>query len=224
MQTVIITGASRGIGFALTQYYVRRGDHVIALCRAPSVALQNSGADILADVDVSNPSCIERLPERLKPLLRNNTIDILINNAGIMYDDFMGELDHSLLLDQFRVNAVAPVLVSASLLSLMGRGSKIAMITSRMGSIADNSSGGFYGYRMSKAALNAASVSLAQDLAPQGIIVAILHPGFVQTDMVGGSGNLTAQQAAMALAQRIEEYSLGSSGLFRHSDGQLLPW
>ena len=106
----------------------------------------------------------------------------------------------------------------------MKHGSKIAMITSRMGSMADNGSGGYYGYRMSKAALNAASVSLAYDLADAGIIVAILHPGFVQTDMVGGAGHITPDESAQALIQQIDDYQLANTGQFRHSNGETLPW
>jgi len=98
------------------------------------------------------------------------------------------------------------------------------MITSRMGSVADNSSGGRYGYRMSKAALNIAAVSIAHDLHPKGVSVAIIHPGLVGTQMIGGFGDITPDQAASRIRQRIEELSLETSGTFWHSNGDVLPW
>ena len=106
----------------------------------------------------------------------------------------------------------------------MTPGAKVALITSRMGSIADNSSGGSYGYRMSKAALNAAGRSLAIDLAARGIAVGLLHPGYVRTDMTGGSGNVEASEAAAMLVARIDELDAAKSGSFRHANGEELPW
>lgn len=97
-------------------------------------------------------------------------------------------------------------------------------MTSRMGSIEDNDSGGRYGYRVSKAGLNAAGKSLAVDLKDRGIPVAILHPGFVKTDMTGNNGDITAEQAAHRLVQRMDELNLGNTGTFWHSDGSVLPW
>jgi len=103
-------------------------------------------------------------------------------------------------------------------------GAKIALVTSRMGSIADNDSGGSYGYRMSKAALNAAGVSLARDLQARGIAVAILHPGYVRTDMTGHSGLIDVDEAVNGLLERIDELNLDNSGSFWHRNGELLPW
>ncbi|MAL84047.1 MAG: short-chain dehydrogenase, partial [Idiomarina sp.] len=125
---------------------------------------------------------------------------------------------------QFEVNALAPLRVTEALLPNLKEGSKVAMITSRMGSIADNGSGSRYGYRMSKAALNAAGKSLSLDLKDQGISVVLLHPGFVQTDMVNHAGDIPAETAAERLIQRIDELSLDTTGQFFHSNGEGLPW
>ena len=122
------------------------------------------------------------------------------------------------------MNALAPLRVTEALLPNLKEGSKVAMITSRMGSIADNGSGSRYGYRMSKAALNAAGKSLSLDLKDQGISVVLLHPGFVQTDMVNHAGDIPAETAAERLIQRIDELSLDTTGQFFHSNGEGLPW
>lgn len=125
---------------------------------------------------------------------------------------------------QFEVNAVGPLRITEALLDNMKTGSKIGMITSRMGSMSDNTSGGHYGYRMSKAALNAAGVSLARDLNRRGIAVAMLHPGFVQTRMVEFNGDIGPEVAAERLAKRLAELNLTNSGTFWHSKGDVLPW
>ena len=119
---------------------------------------------------------------------------------------------------------LGPLRVTHSLLPALKDGAKVALITSRMGSIADNDSGGSYGYRMSKAALNAAGVSLAQDLAARGIAIAILHPGYVRTDMTGQSGLIDTDESVAGLLQRINELNAQNSGTFWHTNGEVLPW
>lgn len=221
-KTVVITGANRGIGLALTKHYRNRGYNVYAACRKASEELQDSGAHVVDKVDVAS----ELGRERLQSALKDQHIDILINNAGILQTEVLGAVAANAdnLRSQFETNAIAPLLVTECLLDNLGEGSKVAMITSRMGSIEDNTSGGHYGYRMSKAALNAASKSLSVDLKNRGIAVAVLHPGFVSTEMVGGQGDITATQAAERLIQRIEELTLETTGSFRHSNGDALPW
>jgi NAD(P)-dependent dehydrogenase (short-subunit alcohol dehydrogenase family) len=125
---------------------------------------------------------------------------------------------------QFEVNALAPLRLTALLAPQFTRGAKLALITSRMGSIADNTSGSYYGYRMSKAALNAAGRSLAHDLAPRGVAVVLLHPGYVQTPMTGGRGDVDAATAASGLLARIDELTPATSGSFVHANGSPLPW
>lgn len=219
-KTILITGTNRGIGLAFVQEYVRRGDRVFAVCRQSSSELDESGAEVIAGVDVSKSNSITKLQEQL----RGVPIDVLINNAGILKDEPLGSINYQTVLEQFQVNALGPLRLTEALLGNLAKGAKVALITSRMGSIADNSSGGRYGYRMSKAALNMAGMSLARDLQPRGIAVAILHPGYVQTAMVGFGGDITAEEAARRLIARIDELDLGRSGGFWHSNGERLPW
>ncbi len=220
MANVVITGASRGIGLALCQLYKARGDAVVAVCREPSPELTALGVEVFDGVDVTSPDA----GQRVASALAGRRVDVLINNAGVFGNNTLGSIDFDDVLRQYMVNAVAPLRLTEALVALMGEGGKVAMITSRMGSITDNSSGGYYAYRMSKAALNAAGVSLARDLAPRGIAVALLHPGFVQTRMVGFAGDITPEQAANGLAARIDELAVASSGGFWHSNGASLPW
>ena len=125
---------------------------------------------------------------------------------------------------QFEVNAMGPLRVCHALLPQMGPGSKIGIVTSRMGSIADNTSGSRYGYRMSKAAVNMAGVSLAHDVRERGISVALLHPGYVRTGMTGGHGHVEAEEAATGLLARMDDLDLSTSGSFWHANGEMLPW
>jgi NAD(P)-dependent dehydrogenase (short-subunit alcohol dehydrogenase family) len=218
--TVLITGANRGIGLALAVRYRQQGCRVIAVCRHRSAALVETGAKIIAGIDVA---CVDDI-ERLSDQLQTESVDILINNAGILSADEFGNINYDRVIEQFIVNAVGPLRITEALAGQLHDGAKVALITSRMGSIADNSSGGSYGYRMSKAALNAAGMSLHQDLKARKIAVGIFHPGYVQTDMVGGRGDISAAQCADRLVQRIAELKLDNSGSFWHSNGEILPW
>ena len=220
MATIVITGANRGIGLALTRQYLSRGDKVYGLCRGASEELKTSGADVIEGVDVGDAGS---LTTALKPL-EGVRIDVLINNAGVLGREEFDQIDPASIEHQFRVNALGPLLVSQHLSAQLSKGSKVAMITSRMGSMADNGSGGYYGYRMSKAALNAAGVSMARDLAERGIAVVLLHPGYVQTEMVNHGGDISAEDAAARLIKRIDELELDGSGSFRHANGDSLPW
>lgn len=219
-KTVLITGANRGIGLALTNLYQQRGERVIAVCRNSSEALAATGAHVIAGIDVTAPDSIQQL----KKALAGKPIDILINNAGILRNETLDDLNYADIHQQFLVNAIAPLRVVDALQANLKAGSKLALITSRMGSIADNSSGGFYGYRMSKAALNAAGKSLAMDLAERDIAVAILHPGFVATEMVGYAGDVSPEQAASNLIARIDALNISNTGTFWHANGEVLPW
>lgn len=220
MKTALITGANRGIGLALCKTYIAQGWKVIGVCRTASPELTESGARVIAGVDVSDAPALAQLADTLG----GKSIDLLINNAGIFLNETLGKIDYDNIQQQFLINAEAPLRVTEALLGNLNTGAKIAFITSRMGSIADNGSGGYYGYRMSKAALNAAAMSLARDLKPRGIAVAILHPGFVQTAMVNFGGDISADESAQRLRQRIEGLTLDNSGTFWHSNGDVLPW
>ena len=223
MKTVLITGANRGIGLALAQVHAGRGDRVIAACRQASDELARTGAGIEAGVDVGDDAAVADLARRLDGV----RLDVLWLNAGIMARNSLGSIDAAgfdSARHQFEVNALGPLRVAQALLSNLGAGSKIGIITSRMGSIADNGSGGSYGYRASKAAVNAIGKSLAVDLKPRAIAVQLLHPGFVATELVGGRGDLSPAQAAQQLVQRIDALELAQTGTFLHGNGSELPW
>jgi len=217
---VVITGANRGIGLAMATIYKAQGDNVYALCRQTSVALDELGVTIISDVDIATDQGLDVMTNALS----NIKLEVLICNAGILRDEQLSQLNISTIREQFEVNALAPLRVVEGLLTNMSSGSKIAMITSRMGSIADNGSGGRYGYRMSKAALNAAAMSIAKDLEPENIAVGIYHPGYVQTDMVNNGGDIPADVAADRIIKLIDSLTIDESGVFRHSNGEILPW
>ncbi len=224
-QTVVITGTSRGIGLAMTRIFKQRGCKVFALCRQSSDALNALNVNVIEGIELSTPQGIIEAQSALAGI----TVDLLINNAGILRNEQLNSLDSHSILEQFTVNALAPLLLSEALLLNLTAGSKIAFITSRMGSIADNESGGYYGYRMSKTALNSAAVSLAQDLKKRNISIGIYHPGYVQTDMVNSDGNLihgdiSAKEAAQRLIHLTDEQTMANSGTFKHANGQSLVW
>jgi NAD(P)-dependent dehydrogenase (short-subunit alcohol dehydrogenase family) len=220
MQNVLVTGANRGIGLELCRSFQRRGDAVIAVCRKPSPELTALAVRAIGGVDVTRDDSIASLVRALE----ETRIDILIHNAGILRSESLGTISYDSVREQLETNALGPLRLTERLLPLLASGSKIALMTSRMGSIADNTSGSMYGYRMSKAALNMAGASLAHDLRSRGIAVVILHPGYVRTEMTGGHGNVEPSDAARQLAARIDELTLATSGRFLHANGEVLPW
>lgn len=219
MARVVITGANRGIGLELARQLEDRGDEVIALCRKASPELRELQARVFEDVDVTNSEALETVSRELG----DTKVDILINNAGIMLSEPFPELDFDKIRKQIEVNALGPLRVTCIMQDHMPSGSKLILVTSRMGSIGDNGSGGYYGYRMSKAALNMAGVNLAHDLHDRKIAVAVLHPGMVATRMTGEHG-IPAEEAARGLIARIDELTLETSGSFWHANGERLPW
>jgi NAD(P)-dependent dehydrogenase (short-subunit alcohol dehydrogenase family) len=210
MGIAVVTGANRGIGLELVRQLKARGADVVGVCRARSPELEALGVRVECGIDVTEPAY--------------DDIDLLIQNAGVLLADSLEDLDPARVRAQFEVNAVAPLFLTRALAPRLRAGAKIALITSRMGSIGDNGSGGYYGYRMSKAALNAAGVSLAHDLKPRGIAVVILHPGSVRTGMTGGQGMIGAQESVRGLLQRIDELRVETTGRFLHQNGDVLPW
>lgn len=218
--SILITGANRGVGLALARHYQGAGWEVIGVCRSASYELAEVAERVIEGIDVTSAEDVARLAGELE----GKSLAVLINNAGRMHDERLGELDFDTIREQMEANAYAPLRVVEALLGNLGDGSKIANVTSRMGSIADNDSGGRYGYRASKAALNAFGKSLAIDLAPRGIAVAQLHPGYVSTRMTGFGGLITPEEAAAGIAERIDELTLETSGSFWHSNGDPLPW
>ena len=224
-KTIVITGANRGIGYAMAKICQQRGDSVYALCRQSSAQLDALGVNVVAQVDIATQAGIDTAVSALSSI----NIGLLINNAGILRDEQLSDLNQQTIIEQFNVNALAPLCLSHALLGNLSADSKIGLITSRMGSITDNTSGGRYGYRMSKAALNIAAVSLARDLSAENIAVGIYHPGYVQTEMVNSdgvlnNGDISADVAAERLITLMDNLTMADSGVFKHSNGETLPW
>ena len=226
MATVLITGASRGLGLEFCRQYAAEGWQVLACCRNPEMA------DKLADIpqvrvfplDVSDFAQIDKLAAQLQ----DTAIDVLINNAGIYGDSprhGFGQLDYAAWTQTLTINTQAPVKMAEAFLPHLQRGDKkmLVSISSQMGSIADNGSGGSILYRTSKAALNAAMKSIAIDLADQGIGVLVLHPGWVKTDMGGPNALIDAQQSVAGMRQVIAQFTLAQSGSFLKYDGSTYP-
>ena len=221
MAIAIVTGSNRCIGLALTQRLLGRGDQVLAACRKPSPELLGLGVEVVSGVDVATDGGVAALSDAVG----EREVALLINNAGILvWGDGLGKLNLDGMRRQFEVNTLGPLRCTDALRPRLVQGAKVAFITSRMGSIEDNSSGGAYGYRASKAALNIVAKSLAIDLKPAGVAVAILHPGMVKTDMVGPHGQVEPAEAARGLLARIDELTLDTSGGFWHANGEPLPW
>jgi NAD(P)-dependent dehydrogenase (short-subunit alcohol dehydrogenase family) len=219
LATVLLTGCNRGIGLQICKQLTARGDDVIAVCRSVSDELQSSGARVIAGIDVADGACMPALQEAVG----KQRIDVLINNAGILRRDALGELDYEEMTQQFRVNTLGPLRVTEALLNNLAEGSKVIIVSSRVGSIEDNASGGNYGYRASKTAVNQIGTNLKHDLLPRGIAVGLLHPGLVATEMSGGQG-IAPADSARGLIQRIDGLNLENSGSFWHAEGYELPW
>jgi NAD(P)-dependent dehydrogenase (short-subunit alcohol dehydrogenase family) len=221
MATCLVTGASRGIGYEYCRQLKERGEDAIAVCRTPTSELKDLGIQIVSDIDITSDEDVAKLAQHLA----DTPLDLLINNAGILERVSLDDLDFDSIRKQFEVNALGALRVTRALLSNLHDGSKVVIMTSRMGSIGDNTSGGSYGYRMSKAALSMAGKSLAHDLQPQGIAVAVLHPGLVQTRMTNfSSSGITPAESVQNLLDRIDQLNLENTGTFWHAKGEELPW
>jgi NAD(P)-dependent dehydrogenase (short-subunit alcohol dehydrogenase family) len=221
MATYLVTGANRGIGYEFCRQLQMRGETVIAVCRTADDALKALGVQVEEGIDITSDASVADLRDRLGEM----AIDVLINNAGIAKRVTLEDLDFDSIREQFEVNALGALRVTHTLLPHLKAGAKVVLMTSRMGSIADNTSGGSYGYRMSKVALSMAGKSLSHDLKPRGIAVAILHPGLVQTRMTNfTSGGITPETSVKGLLARIDELTLSNTGTFWHSNGEVLPW
>lgn len=219
MAITLVIGASRGIGAALVEQLAARGDAVVATGRQLP-ALPLSGVRWIGGIDVATPEG----REALRAQLSEGSVGTLIHNAGVLEDDSLDTVRAAGIERQMQVNALAPLLLTQTLLRALAPGARLAYITSRMGSIGDNTSGSHYGYRMSKAALNMAARCLAIDLKPRDIKVAVLHPGYVRTAMTGGQGQLEPAESAALLLARIAQMTTENSGSFWHANGQALPW
>lgn len=220
MALVLVTGASSGIGLEFAKQFAARGDQVLAAVRQWPKDQPREGFEVVEGADVRDAAGRHRIVQKLG----SRRLDVVVHNAGVLANDVLGDIRGASLEAQMAVNAFAPILLTQDLRGQLANPCKLAFVTSRMGSIADNGSGGYYGYRMSKAALNAGAKSLAIDLAAQGVAVALLHPGYVRTRMTGGQGQLEPADSARLLIERIDALNAANSGTFWHANGEVLPW
>lgn len=220
MALYVITGANRGIGLEWCRQVAARGDEVVAVCRQASPDLAALNVEVVTGVDLLQPDTLQHLVQAVG----KRNVDVLINNAGVWHSSKLGEVDYAGMTTCFEVNTLGPLRVTEALLSNLRAGSKIGVVSSRMGSIEDNTSGGTYAYRVSKTAVNAVAKSLAIDLAPQDIAVAILHPGWVATDMTEYRGPVSPETAVNGMEQVMASLTMKTSGQFFHANGAVLPW
>ena len=228
---ILVTGANRGIGLEMVKIAVSKRWQVFACCRNPhaadklnEVASMSAGLVSVKILDVADRAQIQALAYEM----RNECIDILINNAGIYGESngSLGEFSDEDWLNTFKINTIAPLRVSEAFMEHVACSQKklIATMSSKMGSMDDNSSGGSYVYRSSKAATNAVVKSLSIDLAPKGITCIALHPGWVKTDMGGANAEITTRQCATQLFNILENSTPADSGKFIDVDGKQVPW
>jgi len=225
---VLITGANRGLGLEFARQYAQSGWQVLACCRAPqhaealqALAKAHSSIQVLA-LDVADFAQIDALAQQLKDI----EIDVLINNAGIYPDSSSTNINTDDWLEAFTVNSISPYKVTTAFTSHVAKSrlKKIATLTSKMGSIDDNTSGGSYIYRSSKVAANMVMKSLSIDLQPLGVSVVILHPGWVLTDMGGSNALIDTKTSVSGMRRVIDHLNPATTGRFINYDGQHIPW
>jgi NAD(P)-dependent dehydrogenase (short-subunit alcohol dehydrogenase family) len=230
---IVLTGASRGLGLEFTRQWLQAGHHVFALARtahrSPGLAeLMDHHSDALhvQDVDVASDDSVNRATAKISDTW--NAVDLLLNNAGV-YGAKGGSLS-DLEFDDWRqameINALGPMRMTRDMLPLLRKGtsSRVINMTSLMGSMTDNTSGGSWSYRMSKAALNMASRNMGHDTALQGIPAVVIHPGWVQTDMGGAAAPLTIEEAVASMVATIDRFTVEHSGGFYDRNGEAMPW
>ncbi|MEE2661967.1 MAG: SDR family oxidoreductase [Pseudomonadota bacterium] len=219
MATILITGAQSGLGLALAKVYTQRGDKVIALCLQKSPELEEARTEMFDGIDIRDDADVSVAAKQIG----QRSVDVLINNAGILIDDDIGSLQLVNLREQFEVNALGPLKIALAFRECLRKGSFLINVSSRMGSIADNRSGGDYGYRMSKAAQNMLTSNLARDLLRDGVTVVAIHPGIVATKMTGHSGALP-NEVADDMKNVIGKLTISDSGKFLDRYGAEIPW
>jgi len=231
METVLITGANRGIGLELARQYLKKPVRVIATSRAPE------SAPALSELKQSYPGTLQILPlevtdersvQTLVASLRGTTIDVLINNAGVSggKQQDIRSMDYSWWAHTLAVNAIAPFRVTVALLDNLRPSGKPRIITlsSQLGSMLRTTTSGYYAYRSSKAAVNKVMQGLAVDLRSENMIVCPVHPGWVQTEMGGANADLSAEESAAGLIKLIDRLELSDSGRFLKWNGEEHPW
>ena len=230
MATVLITGTNRGLGLEFVKHFLQQGDKVIASCRDSSQtpelqALVDTNASLsLMNLDVSDEQSMASFASTLGDM----AIDIFVNNAGVYgpRDANFGKVKSVDWETVMKVNAIAPLLLTQKIISnlRLGKARKLVYVTSKMGSIEDNRGGGSYIYRSSKTALNSVVRSLSVDLREEDFSVAVLHPGWVRTDMGGPNGLIDVTASVSGMMSVIEGLSPNDSGQFFNYDGSIIPW
>ncbi len=227
----MVTGASRGIGLGLVRQLAARGDQVIAAVRAPDRASELAALAAASDGRIRTVACDVADDGSVRAFaaeVGDAAIDLLINNAGVYGGDAQGldGVDWADAVRTFEINALGPLRVTLALRAALrrARAARVVHVTSGMGSIADNGSGGDYAYRMSKAALNMAGRSLAIDLRADRIISVVINPGWVRTDMGGAGATITVEQSVTGMLREIDALTLDDTGSFRNWRGGTYPW
>ena len=228
MSTVLITGANRGLGYEFVKQYSENGFEVLACCRNKNNAkeleelAENSNKIKVYELDVGNVKAIKSLSQQLK----NEKIDVLINNAGIYRSSTVGNINYDEWVESFKVNTIAPYQIVENFLNQIKNSDlkKVVSITSKMGSIDDNNSGGSYIYRSSKTALNSMMRSLTHDLKNQGVATLTLHPGWVRTDMGGPGGWIDSFESVQGMIKQIDKLTIDDSGNYLDYAGKSINW
>lgn len=225
MTTIVITGASRGIGRELASQYAAQGARVIATCRTQDAAdalkaALGSDAVTTPILDVSDGASVSAFASALG----DTPIDVLINNAGVLGDQFsFGNMDYDAWTNAFAINTLGPMRVTEALAGNLVEGAKVITISSQMGSLLRDTQGS-YPYRSTKAAVNKVVQLMAHDLKPRSITCITMHPGWVQTDMGGPSASITPEESASGIRNVIDGLTLAQTGSFIQWNGETHPW
>lgn len=226
MNNILVVGADRGIANAICRHLAARGDRVIAACLGPGEGFSEGGVDTIGGINVTSGPAVQALADGLRA--RGVRLDWLLHVAGVLGLDKLGEIDYDDMRRQFEINTLGPLRVVEACIPFLGPGSKVGIVTSRVGSLGENNSGGMYAYRVSKAGANMVALNLHHDLSKCGIAVVALHPGMVATDLTkdypGTFNYIQPEEAARGLIARMDELDASGSGQFRHANGERLPW
>lgn len=226
MNSILVVGADRGIANAICRQLHARGDRVIAACLGKGEGFAEGGIDSIGGIDVTSDAAVRKLVEGLHA--RSARLDWVLHVAGVLGLDELGRIDYDDMRRQFEINTLGPLRVAEACIPFVGPGSKLGIVTSRVGSLGDNGSGGMYAYRVSKAGANMVALNLHHDLSKRGMAVVALHPGMVATDLTkdypGNFNYIQPEEAARGLIARMDELTPASSGQFRHANGDKLLW
>ncbi len=226
MAICLIVGSDKGIGRAICQQLRDRGEQVHAACLNDGVDLTDAGINVIPRIDVTSDEATSRLARVLRD--GDIALDLVIHVAGVLGLDRLGEIDFDDVRRQIEINTIGPLRTVQAIRDRFANPAKLGIITSRVGSLADNGSGGMYAYRVSKCAANMVGVNLHHDLSPQGVAVQLLHPGMVATDLTkdiaGDFEYIQPSEAAAGLIRIMDELTPETAGRFRHANGEYLPW